>query len=83
MNSTFKAIETTGRLDEHNRIILDEPISVKASQSVKVVILFEDEEIDEQSWMNSAAVNPAFEFLKEKKEDIYTAKDGKPFNDKK
>lgn len=39
------------------------------------------DEIDEQEWLQAAANNPVFDFLKDPEEDIYTLADGKPFND--
>ncbi|MDO9613512.1 MAG: hypothetical protein Q7J86_03185 [Bacteroidota bacterium] len=36
---------------------------------------------EEKLWMNSISRNPAFDFLSEPSEDIYTPKDGEPFND--
>lgn len=39
------------------------------------------DEIDEQEWLQAAASNPVFDFLKDSEEDIYTLADGKPFND--
>jgi Uma2 family endonuclease/Flp pilus assembly protein TadD len=42
---------------------------------------WEDGEIDEREWLRSAASNPAFDFLKDPEEDIYTLADGKPFHD--
>jgi hypothetical protein len=35
---------------------------------------------EEQEWLQAATSNPAFEFLKDQEEDIYTLSDGKPFN---
>ncbi len=82
MSNALKAIEASGTLDQQNRITLDKPLGVKDQSRVKVIILFlEDKEIDETHWLKAAAANPAFDFLKEPEEDIYTAKDGKPFND--
>jgi hypothetical protein len=47
---------------------------------VKVIILYaEDEEIDENDWIGSINNNPSFAFLNDKKEDIYSIADGKPF----
>ncbi len=40
-----------------------------------------EEEIDEKEWLRGANANPAFDFLKEPEEDIYTAEDGRPFHD--
>jgi tetratricopeptide (TPR) repeat protein len=42
---------------------------------------WEEGEIDESEWLRAAATNPAFDFLKEPEEDIYTLDDGKPFNE--
>jgi hypothetical protein len=39
------------------------------------------EEIDDREWLQAAANNPEFDFLKDPEEDIYTLADGKPFND--
>ena len=35
--------------------------------------------LDEIEWLRSASANPAFDFLKDSKENIYTDADGKPF----
>jgi tetratricopeptide (TPR) repeat protein len=42
---------------------------------------WEEGEIDESEWLRAAATNPAFDFLKEPEEDIYTLDDGRPFNE--
>jgi hypothetical protein len=39
------------------------------------------EEISESEWLYAAAVNPAFDFMKDPGQDIYTLADGKPFDD--
>jgi hypothetical protein len=39
----------------------------------------EDNELDEDKWLRSLSVNPAFDFLKDEAEDIYTLEDGQPF----
>jgi hypothetical protein len=38
-------------------------------------------EEDERLWLRSAARNPAFEFLADPEEDIYSAEHGEPFRD--
>lgn len=38
------------------------------------------EEIDDQEWLHAVANNPAFDFLNDPEEDIYTITDGKPFH---
>jgi len=45
-------------------------------------LLPEESDIGESEWLKTAASNPAFDFLKEPEEDIYTREDGKPFHDK-
>ena len=41
----------------------------------------EETDLNEQEWLQGAAHSPAFEFLKDTAEDIYTLSDGKPFRD--
>ena len=52
---------------------------------VKVVrvshLLPEDSGISETEWLQAAAANPAFDFLKDLEEDIYTLSNGRPFYD--
>lgn len=83
MNTSMKAIETTGTFDEKHRLVLDEPINIKSKTKVRIIIFFpEGDDIDEKQWLYAAATNPVFSFLKEPQEDIYKTSDGKPFNDK-
>ena len=44
-------------------------------------LLPEDSGIDEAEWLQAAAANPAFDFLKDPEEDVYTLSDGRPFHD--
>jgi hypothetical protein len=54
-------------------------LPIAGPSRVRVIILISEEgDIDEQEWLRAAAVNPAFDFLKEPEEDIYTLADGKP-----
>jgi hypothetical protein len=41
----------------------------------------EESDINETEWLQAAAANPAFDFLKDPEEDIYTLSDGRPFYD--
>lgn len=76
----MKAIETTGRLEKSGILKLDKPIAISKNQKVKVIILYgEEDEIEEKDWLASLANNTSFSFLKNKKEDIYSLSDGKPF----
>lgn len=78
----MKAIETTGTVNEQHQLLLDEPLSHVDPGRVRVIVLIPEEgEIDENTWLTAAAANPAFDFLKDQAEDIYTLSDGKPFDD--
>lgn len=82
MAAGMKAIETSGTIDQQRRLVLDEPLPVTGPTRVRVIILVPDEaEIDEREWLRAAGANPAFHFLKEAGEDIYTLDDGTPFHD--
>ncbi len=80
---TQRAIETTGAIDEAGRLHLDEPLEGAASQSVRVILLFgAEDDIDERAWLRAAGRNPAFDFLRDTAEDVYTSEDGAPFDEK-
>jgi len=80
---TTKAIEATGTIDAQRQLVLDEPLPVIGPTKVRVIILLPEEaDIDEMEWLQAAAANPAFDFLKEPEEDIYPLSDGRPFDDK-
>ncbi|MBS3905486.1 MAG: hypothetical protein KGZ49_00495 [Syntrophaceae bacterium] len=82
MENIEKAIEATGMIDAERRLVLDEPLPVAGPKRVRVIILLsEDTEVDEKGWLRAASANPAFDFLKEPEEDIYTLEDGRPFYD--
>lgn len=82
MEIVEKAIETTAIINANRQLVLDEQLPVVGPAKVRVIILLpEDVDIDEKEWLRSASVNPAFDFLKEPEEDIYTLADGKPFHD--
>jgi hypothetical protein len=74
------AIEVTGMIDEKHQLRLDEPLPLTGR--VRVIVLFpESDEINDSDWAKAASRNPAYDFLREDGEDIYTATDGKPFHD--
>lgn len=76
------AVETTGTVDKEHKLVLDEPLPIDGPSRVRVIILLpEDTDFDEKLWLQAAGSNPAFEFLTDAAEDIYTAADGKPFSD--
>ena len=49
-----------------------------------MIVLVPDDQpsdISEGEWLATAARNPAFDFLKDPREDVYSASDGEPFRD--
>lgn len=78
----MKAIEIVSKTDKEGFLKIDYKLN-KSNSHVRVLILIgEDvEEDEERLWMNSISKNPAFEFLNEISEDIYSMNDGEPFND--
>jgi hypothetical protein len=81
MENPLQAVELIGTIDEKGQLHLDEPISAVGQGRVRVILLPEEAEIGENEWLKAAASNPAFDFLKDPAEDIYTLDDGQPFND--
>ena len=79
---SMKAVEITGTVDEQGQLHLDERLDIPRPGRVRVILLFpEDADISEHEWLRAAASNPAFGFLADPAEDIYTLADGKPFDD--
>ncbi len=80
----MKAIEINARTDKFGNLRLDYPLNKKDSV-VRVIILLEEksEEVEEEKrWLYSVQNNPAFDFLNDPEEDIYSQTDGEPLNDK-
>lgn len=83
MATQMTAVEVTGTIDKNHQLRLDTPLAISGPVRVRVIVLYPlEEEMDETEWLYAAAHNPAFAFLKEPEEDIYTIENGKPFNDK-
>lgn len=82
MQTATKAIETTGTVDAQHHLVLDGALPITGPTRIRVIILVPEEtDINETKWLQAAARNPAFDFLKDPKEDIYTLSDGRPFYD--
>jgi hypothetical protein len=79
VESTLRAIETTGTVDERRQLHLDEPLPVGSSGKVRVIVLISEEDAEDSEWLRAAATNPAFEFLGDAEEDVYTLDDERPF----
>jgi len=61
---------------------LDKPLPIAGRSRVRVIVLVPDEgDISEAAWTKTAATSPAFAFLKDAAEDIYSSADGNPFHD--
>jgi hypothetical protein len=83
MEIASRAIEMTGTVDAHRHLVLDDALPIKGPRKVRVIILLpEEEDINESEWLRAAPENPAFAFLEDPEEDIYSMTDGKPFKDK-
>ena len=82
MEIPMTAIEMTGTVDEHSRLKLDGSLPFSGPKRVRVIVLSPlADEIDEISWLQAASRNPAFAFLADPEEDIYSITDGQPFHD--
>ena len=73
----------TGSIDENRQLQLDGLLPVSGPMRVRVIVLYplDEDEWDEMEWLRAAAHNPAFDFLNDPKEDIYSLADGEPFRD--
>jgi len=79
MGIALTAVEATGYIDEKNHLQLDSILPIAGSKRVKIIVLFPaEDEWTEDEWLYAAARNPAFEFLADSREDIYSVNDGKP-----
>ena len=78
----MKAIEINLKTDKTGRLKINYKLD-KSESNVRVLILLDEDssEQEEKLWMNSISKNPAFDFLNDSVEDIYSLKDGEPFND--
>ena len=82
METKMAAIEMTGTVTENCELELDQSLPISGPRRVRVLVLYPiDDEWEESKWLQAAARNPAFDFLKEPEEDIYSLGDGQPFDD--
>jgi len=75
------ATETSGNVDAQHQLRLDEPLPIGPGRVRVIVLVPEFGEIEDNAWAKAAVASPAFDFLKDAAEDIYTTSDGKPFHD--
>jgi hypothetical protein len=84
MRTPITTIETTGTVAKNRQSLqLDDVLPVSSPKRVRVIVLYEadNQKWDEAEWLQAAANNPAFDFLNDPAEDIYSLSDGKPFYD--
>ncbi|NOY95408.1 MAG: hypothetical protein GXO81_03330 [Chlorobi bacterium] len=79
----MKAIEINSKTDKNGHLRIDYQLD-KSERNVRILILLEDDlsELDEEKlWMDSISKNPAFDYLNDPAENIYSLEDGEPYND--
>ncbi len=82
MQTIMNSIELTGTVDERRQLQLDDLLPIAGPKRVRVIVFYPKEATwDETEWLHAAAHNPAFSYLKEAAEDIYSVSDGSPFLD--
>ena len=72
----MKAIESSGFLDEKGILKLDNPLEITNQRAKIIVLIPEKEEMSDLAWLQAITLNPAFNFLNDKEEDIYSITDG-------
>jgi len=85
MKFPMTAIEVTGTVDEKHQLKLDSALPFAGPKRVRVIVLSQmKEELGEWNdieWLKASLTNPAFAFLNDPEEDIYSPADGKTFHD--
>ncbi len=79
----MKAIEINSKTDKAGHLKINYNLK-KSERKVRVLILVDDDSFEheeEEVWMSSISNNPAFDYLNDPAENIYSIKDGEPFND--
>ena len=78
----MRAIEIVSKTDKTGLLKINYKLD-KSESNVRVLILLDDdnEQEDEKLWMRSISRNPAFNFLNDPAEEIYSLNDGEPLND--
>lgn len=81
------AVEMMATIDAQQRLKLEGVLPVVGPVRVRILVLYPDTGSDTQGewsedvWLRAAARNPAFAFLNDPAEDIYSLADGEPFSD--
>lgn len=73
------SVETLAQIDHNGQIHLESPLHIR-DKRVKIVLYFlEDDDIGEEEWLHTSR-SPAFDYLYDPADDIYTLEDGKPLS---
>ena len=72
------ALELTASVSSGRNIRLDEDVTLALGSRVRLLVLSADDNDDltDPLWLKAVSSNPAFEFLNDPREDIYTLDDG-------
>ena len=75
----MKAIELFSKTDKNGHLKINYPLNLPDSK-VRILLLVEDdvEKVEESEWLTSISNNPAFDFLAEEGENIYSLTEGEP-----
>jgi len=79
----MRAIEINSKTDHSGHIKFDYQLG-RSDQNVRILILLEEDNYqleEEKLWIDSLSNNPAFNFLREPEENVYSLKDGESLND--
>jgi hypothetical protein len=69
-------------INAQGQLQLDQPLAFATDSRVRAILLFPEMiESEELKWLKIAASNPAFQFLNDPEEDVYTLEDGQPIDD--
>ena len=75
----MKAIEIISKTDKKGHLKINYPLN-RPDSKVRILLLVEDEQDEEIRGLTSILNNPAFDFLANEGENIYSIADGEPIN---
>jgi len=68
------AFEIKGLIDKDGFLTVEQPIALR-NRKVRVLVLLPEEQ-ENMGWPQAVSSNPAFDFLADEAEDIYSLNDG-------
>ena len=81
----MRALEAAATVSTDRTLVLDRPLPQGTPHRVRDLVLYDnqadDDDLAEAEWLEAAARSPAFAFLKDAEEDVYTLEDGTPLTD--